>query len=134
MNSLHRNAQLSLGVFKPKHLLYVFDQRLLLSPNVSIKAQKTLKLLLSYDLFVKPIHSITVFYNFQIQKCSCCICRLTLHAGFYLLELISICLLFSPHVHTSLSLQLLHSLQNIYILSWLEYLLFTASSSLKIDK
>lgn len=38
MNSLRRNAQLSLGVFKSKHLLYVFDKPFLLSPHFSIKS------------------------------------------------------------------------------------------------
>lgn len=33
MNSLHRNAQLSLGVFTSKHLLYVVDKSFLLSPH-----------------------------------------------------------------------------------------------------
>lgn len=35
MNSLHRNAQLSLRVFTAKHLLYVSDKLLQFSPHFS---------------------------------------------------------------------------------------------------
>lgn len=44
MNSLHRNVQLSLGVFTSKHLLYVFDKRFLLSPHFSTELHAVGKL------------------------------------------------------------------------------------------